>query len=238
MTAVDRADMMCAVTKAHTKARTKATTKASMAGAPPAARTTRPGWRDPRLWIGVAIVAVCVIVGARVLAGADDTVAVWALGDDHPAGSVLGAEDLTARQVRFADVDDLARYYRVGDRLPDRLTLLRAVGSGELLPRGAVGDGSSSGLAQLPVAVEPAGLPAGLAPGSAVDLYVVGRGAPGPGPARVAPVLAGVTVVDIATDDLSGADTMTLAVPAEDVARYFASIAGADDAVVTVVGRP
>ena len=38
-------------------------------GAPP------PGWRDPRLWIGVAIVAVSVLVGALVLGTSDDTVA-------------------------------------------------------------------------------------------------------------------------------------------------------------------
>ena len=43
-----------------------------------------PGWRDPRLWIGVAIVAVSVVVGSRLLAAADDSVAVWALPATWP----------------------------------------------------------------------------------------------------------------------------------------------------------
>ena len=46
-------------------------------------RHQRPAYHarvgDPRLWVGVAIVAVCVVAGARLLAAADDTVAVWAV---------------------------------------------------------------------------------------------------------------------------------------------------------------
>ena len=41
-----------------------------------------PGWRDPRLWIGIAIVAVSVVAGARLLAAADDSVTVWAAAAD------------------------------------------------------------------------------------------------------------------------------------------------------------
>lgn len=217
------------------------------AAAPAAVRVVRPGWRDPRLWLGVAIVAVCVIVGARLLAGADDTVEVWALRGDHAAGSVLRAEDLTLRRVRFADAADLGTYMGRGDPLPARIALVRGVGAGELLPRGAVSDGSVPRLAQLPVAVDAAGVPAGLGSGAAVDVYVVGRPAaggdpsagPSAGPApRVSPVLAGVTVLDVAADDLGGPVTLTVAVPPAAVAHYFARLAAVEDAVVTVVGRP
>ena len=45
---------------------------------PAALRGQRPAWRDPRLWIGIVLVAASVVVGARVLAAADDTVQVWA----------------------------------------------------------------------------------------------------------------------------------------------------------------
>ena len=44
--------------------------------APPVSRAQSPGWRDPRVVVGVVIVAVCVLLGARVLGSADDTVAV------------------------------------------------------------------------------------------------------------------------------------------------------------------
>ena len=40
--------------------------------APAATRVARPGWRDPRLWIGLLIVAGSVVLGARLLAAVDD----------------------------------------------------------------------------------------------------------------------------------------------------------------------
>ena len=41
---------------------------------PRATRSRRPGWRNPRLLIGLALVAGSVLVGARLVAAADDTV--------------------------------------------------------------------------------------------------------------------------------------------------------------------
>ncbi|WP_299052203.1 hypothetical protein [uncultured Nocardioides sp.] len=40
---------------------------------PVATRARTPGWRDPRLWIGVLIVAVSVVVGVRLVSSADDS---------------------------------------------------------------------------------------------------------------------------------------------------------------------
>src|SRR5690242_3116816 len=67
-----------------------------------AARTRRPGWRDPRLWVGVAIVAACVAIGARVLGSADETVGVWAVRADAGTGAILSRDDLEVRRVHFA----------------------------------------------------------------------------------------------------------------------------------------
>ena len=76
--------------------------------ATPAQRVRRPGWRDPRLWIGVVLVAGCVVAGARMLAAADDTVQVWAAASDLGAGDRLTEDDLVAQRVRFADAAALA----------------------------------------------------------------------------------------------------------------------------------
>src|SRR5687768_11311810 len=57
--------------------------------APQAVRATRPGWRDPRLWVGILIVAVSVVAGARLLAAADDTVTVWTAVRDMGAGDTV-----------------------------------------------------------------------------------------------------------------------------------------------------
>ena len=61
---------------------------AAPGGPPTALRLRNPSWRDPRLWVGVALVLVSVVAGARLLASADDTVGVWSASSDltdiHP----------------------------------------------------------------------------------------------------------------------------------------------------------
>ncbi|HRK48490.1 MAG TPA: hypothetical protein PK324_22875, partial [Nocardioides sp.] len=59
---------------------------------PSAVRGHRSGWRDPRLWVGVVLVAVSVVVGSRTLAAADDTVQVWAAAADLGVGQRVEAE--------------------------------------------------------------------------------------------------------------------------------------------------
>ncbi len=122
---------------------------------PAALRGQRPAWRDPRLWIGIVLVAASVVVGARVLAAADDTVQVWSTARDLGAGQRVEADDLVAQRVRFADTDALDGYFTVDDELPADLELTRSVAAGELLPRGAVGTPDETGLVEVPVAVEP-----------------------------------------------------------------------------------
>ncbi|MBJ7530487.1 MAG: hypothetical protein JHD04_13315, partial [Nocardioides sp.] len=78
----------------------------------------------------MAIVAGSVVLGARLLAAADETVAVWAAADDLGPGERIDAGDLEAQRVRFADDTDLARYWSADEELPADLTLVRGVGAG------------------------------------------------------------------------------------------------------------
>lgn len=210
---------------------------AAPAAAPPAVRASRPGWRDPRLWIGVALVAVCVVAGARIIGSADDTVEVWAAAAEQSPGETLTADDLVAERVRFADDGDLADYYAVDDTLPDQLTLLRGVGAGELLPRSAVGKPGSSGLLQLPLSVDAGQVPPSVREGSVVDVYVGGTGAD----QEDGPVLGKVSVVSVVLpeDSLSGTgqEQLTVATDERDARAYFALAGSIDDPVLTVVRR-
>ena len=206
----------------------------------PAVRLSRPGWRDPRLWVGVLIVVVSVVAGARVLAAADDTVAVWAAARDMGAGDELAAGDLVLRRVRFGDVGALDRYYAAGSDLPGGWQLTRGVGAGELLPRSALGPAGDDGLVQLPVAVDAELVPPSVAAGSVVDLYVLSTGG-ARCPSRCAPVLQRVTVVSASSLDegfgASGQRQLVLGV-ADDQARAYFEVYGATDApAVTVVRR-
>ncbi|GAB3068884.1 hypothetical protein GCM10027215_02490 [Nocardioides zeae] len=143
-----------------------------------ATRATAPGWRDPRLWVGLLIVAVSVVVGARVLASADDTVAVWAAREDLPAGSAVAADDLVAVEVRFRDGDRLEEYVAASDPPDPDVRLDRDVGAGELLPSAAVVPADESDVLHLPVTVEPGLVPPGVGVGSIVDLWVAGSDLP------------------------------------------------------------
>jgi hypothetical protein len=213
----------------------------------PAVRTSRPGWRDPRLWIGLLIVALSVVAGSRLLAAADDTVQVWAVAADAGPGAELGAGDLVARRVRFADADDLAAYYRVDDALPEGLRLVRGVGAGELLPRGAVGaDDALVDTVELPVAIESEQVPPTVGAGSVVDVYLVGRPARDDDRAAGAdpgtPVLTEATVVDAPSSESGfgatpGRRQLVLAVPQDAAAAYFAAVADVESPVLTVVRR-
>ena len=211
---------------------------------PPAVRASTPGWRDPRLWVGVAIVAVSVVAGARLLASADDTVAVWGVAADMGAGDLVTEDDLVVQRVRFADNEGRDRYFTVDDGLPPDLELVRGVGEGELLPRAAVGPASATDTLQVPISVAAARVPASVDAGSVVDVFIVARpsdperGVPrGPGE----PALQAVTVVAAPSLDdtfgTSGERQLDLAVPEPEAQAFFELLNSFDDPVLTVVRR-
>lgn len=213
-------------------------------GAPAARRASAPGWRDPRLWLGVAIVAASVLLGALVLGTSDDTVPVWAASDSLGAGHVLTGDDLAVRRVRFDDADAATLYFRADRQLPADLRLNRAVGAGELLPRAAVEAGSTRDERQVPVSVAPGQVPASVGVGDRVDVYLRPGSHTGCQDSTVCdgrPVVAGVTVLDApATDDTFGGDgtrTLVLGMSGAEAERFFRLLASTEDATLTVVGR-
>jgi hypothetical protein len=181
---------------------------------PPATRSQSPGWRDPRLVVGVVIVAVCVLLGARVLAGADDTVAVWSLRHDVPAGTTIDRDDLVVARVHFTGAG--ADRYVPAAAMPDPgSTATHDLGAGELLPRSAVATQDRAGLVEVPLSVAPDDLPASVRQGATVDVWVTPK-VPGPGDDRVTARLAldGVVVVAVpaARDSLAPRTTQQVVV--------------------------
>jgi hypothetical protein len=198
---------------------------------PPAVRSRTPGWRDPRLWIGIAIVAISVVAGARIL-GADDTsVVVWAVADDAAPGTQLTEDDLVGRRVDFADGADLDQYFTSDDTLPAQLRVNRAVGAGELLPRSALADAGEDGRVQLPIDLENGAVSRGLSAGAVVDVYVSG-GKHCAECARAILTEVPVTEVDLA-DDL-GTKQVVLAVDQDQADQWFALIGTLDQPSITV----
>ena len=212
--------------------------RSGVADVPPAARFRSPGWRDPRLWVGVVLVTGSVVVGARVMAAADDTTAVWAASADLAAGQTMTAEDLTAAQVRFNDVADLERYLPVGEELPSALTLVRPLGAGELVPVSALGEQEADGTVSVSIAVSAEHVPTGLGRGSLVDVWVLGQGRREEGAERV---LSDVLVLDAPADAGGFAATtsrqLVLAVPEAEDESLARVLAASGDDLVRVVGR-
>lgn len=139
---------------------------------PPATRVQASRWRDPRLVVGLVVVATCAVLGARLLAGADDTVGVWAARDSLLQGQPVTGAELVRRQVRFEDQADADRYVSADDAVPAGATLVRPVGAGELLPRAALGSGSTEALTEVPLSVPTDAVPSTVATGTVVDVYV------------------------------------------------------------------
>ena len=136
--------------------------------APVAARAKVAGWRDPRLWIGVALVASSVLVGARVVGGADESVEVWTARTDLAQGQQVQEDDLVATQVRL---DSTTLYVRADRPFPDTSTLGRAVDAGELLPRSVLG-AADEARDRVPLSIPPGGMEDGIRRGQLVDVWV------------------------------------------------------------------
>src|ERR1700712_4345955 len=128
--------------------------RADPPSSPVARRQDRPRWRDTRLLAGLLLVLLSVVVGARVLAGADDTDAWVSTRAALPAGHVLTDADLATASARLGDASSV-RYYRVSSRaaLLGR-PLAAPVGAGGLLPADAVAAGKGP-----PPRGGPAGIP-------------------------------------------------------------------------------
>jgi hypothetical protein len=139
---------------------------------PPATRAPQRTWKDPRLVVGIALVAACVLVGARLLATADDTVAVWAARGALTEGASLTATDLRRESLRFGSSGLAERYVSADSPPPDGMVLTREVAAGELLPRAALGPAERVDLAEIPIAVPAEAVPTTLRAGEVVDVWV------------------------------------------------------------------
>ncbi len=218
------------------------TTNRVESAAPRATRTRRPGWRSPRLILGVLLVAASVVVGARLMAAADDTVGTWVVARDLPAGATLASADVERRQVRFPDGPTADRYLAASDDLPEAATLNRPVSAGELLPRSAIATELKADLVEVPVSVASDDLPATVRQGSVVDVWVAPKvSAVGGQRPKAVPVLTDVVVVAVprSPDTLAPQSTrqVIVGVPADRSDDLGTALGGMSDGRVVVARK-
>ena len=200
------------------------------------ARLPRARWLDARLLLGLLLVLVSVVVGAKVFAEADERVAVWAVTRDLGADSTLAEDDLVSRSVRL---DQAAGRYVSADEPLEGLVLRRPVGKDELLPVAALGEAGAVDQRRVVIEVDRF-TAAGLDKGRVVDVYSVRESASNAEPAKPELVLAGVTVAE---DVNSGGSAfggsgskagVTLVVDGSDVAKVIDAVAHGTVFVVQV----
>lgn len=212
---------------------------------PTATRAQPPGWRDPRLWVGVAIVAVSIIAGARILGAADESVTVWAAARDVAPGDTVRADDLVSTPVRFGDDSVLDHYLLTSDPLPDDLLLARGLGAGELVPAAALGSGEGADTVIVSLAFPPELIPTNIGAGSMIELLVIPDEGEGVGKSEASEpttVLSDVVVIDApsAADSLGSVSRgrqLVLGIPEAESDALTEILAAGEDERVRVLVR-
>ena len=131
-------------------------------------RTAR--MRDVRLWCGLALIAVSMLAGARILSSGRDTLTVWQVTRDLQAGA--SPTGLVAVEVNR----DIAGSTYVAADSPVSAaglagTLRWPISAGQLLPKAALADDRDGDLRLVPVPVDPRHLPPDVQAGDAVDVW-------------------------------------------------------------------
>ncbi len=138
---------------------------------PRASRLATPGWLDGRLVLGLLLVLVSVVVGARVLSSADRSTLVWAASKDLTAGTLLAEGDLEPVRVRLFET--AGRYVGAAGQPPVGYVVRRGLDAGELLPEGTLTEPEQGdGLRLVTVPVEAGHYPPTLRDDQRVDLWV------------------------------------------------------------------
>lgn len=129
-----------------------------------------------RFLAGVLLVVGSVLLGAKIVSGADQSTTVWKAQRDLPAGTTVGAADFALARVRL--FGDHATYRSAASGSPQSLVLSRPIGRDEFLPASALRDDDQSARAttrEISVPLENGHYPADLAAGDTVDVYVTSK---------------------------------------------------------------
>ena len=128
----------------------------------------RRTWFDPRLVLGLVLVAASVLGVAWLVSTADRTSPVLAADGMLLPGEVVTEADLVVAQVRLGAHD--AGYLLPGSIPEEGLLVVRVVGAGELVPVTAVADAAELDRTAVVVTLH-SPLPQSVAPGRPVELW-------------------------------------------------------------------
>lgn len=202
-------------------------------------RFRKPRWRDPRLGVGVLLVAVSVALGAWLFAKADKTEPVYIARDSIAVGATLQDApwelvnvNLGVAHPSYLSVEQVDELRVAGSEA----RFIRAVPAGELVPRSALG--SVIDLQMRPVSISVTH-PTPLEAGDVVDLWVMTEDVTGREVGEPELVATGVHVSSVEDDESlfasANGNVVHVLVPEEDLASVLAALGA--KANITLVPR-
>lgn len=145
--------------------------------------------------MGVALIALSMILGAWIVGSADQRTTVWGLKTSMAAGSVLSADDVVELPV---SVDNIETYV-TSDQAIEGMRLVRDLGGSELIPVAALTeDQQARRFVTIPVGREHGAALA--ARGDRVDVHVSERDASG-GIRSSKVILANAVISEVSQDE-------------------------------------
>ena len=133
-----------------------------------ATRLRRPSYRDPRLIVGLLLVAASVVTGARVVSALDETTPHYVAAHPLAPGDRLTATDLRVVDVNLGPGDPV--YLSTGVAA-EGLLVTQRVGANGLVPLDAVAQDGDVGQQPVTLPVSSAAM-AGVVEGDLVDVWV------------------------------------------------------------------
>ncbi|SDR79538.1 SAF domain-containing protein [Agrococcus carbonis] len=127
----------------------------------------RRTWMDPRLVIGVLLVAASLVGVWFVVQQSSRTETAWAATRTLLPGEAVAAGDVEQVEVRLPQSH---QHYLAAATDPVGMVVASPIGAGEVLPVRALGDAAGTGRAAVVIDVEGA-LPRAVQPGSLVDVW-------------------------------------------------------------------
>lgn len=207
-------------------------------GSPPAMRLRRPGWRDPRLLVGLVLVAASTLAGARLLAQSDDTATVWATAGTVRAGDDAAEVELVSSRIRLEDGATESSYLSAATRPGGVFT--RDLAAGELVPASAL-SAAESDLADIALAVEAGDAPVDLTDGELVDVWSVPDLAASASAGDTQRALRAVPVGTVRSGAALGSTGIQVVVSVDggvDLGRVLETLAGGRVVLVRVDAQP
>lgn len=174
-----------------------------------ASRIRTPGWRDPRLIVGIILVLLSVTGVVALVQAMDSRQGYWAASVDIVPGAEASAEDFHIVQASMSESSD--RYWMANDQLPSKFLVSSTIRQGEMLPVQDVAESDPHGRQQVGVRVSKE-MPSAVSLGARVDAWVALASADGRGFEEPTKLISNAEVVGINDDSsaFAAAETTTV----------------------------